>query len=455
MPANTLLQRFVEHQRQAALLQPADKVLLAVSGGVDSVVMAHLFAKAGYSFGIAHCNFHLRGDDSNADEEFVHALAQQYQVPFYCAEFDTTAFAKEHRLSIEEAARKQRYDFFHRTASENGYSFIATAHHLNDAIETFFINLIRGTGLTGLHGIRAKNGNVIRPLLPFTRQEIADYAAANKLPFHEDYTNNDTLFLRNKIRHNLMPVLKEISPQIERTMAQNMGNLADAEQIFRQAIVEKQQQIFRCDNDEITIAKSDIRQLVPAQTALFEMLRPFGFNATAVGNLLSSLESAGKQLYSASHTILIDRHNIIIRPSENCPDSPEYQIFEDAVSIDVPISLTFTHSQFDGSRSLVTDSDTVIVDSSKLKFPLVLRKWRTGDRFRPFGMKGSRKVSDFFKDNRLSLFEKNEKWLLCNADGEIIWIVGMRMDDSFAATQSTKEITIIKNNLYPKCVGDT
>ena len=455
MPANTLLQRFVEHQRQAALLQPADKVLLAVSGGVDSVVMAHLFAKAGYTFGIAHCNFHLRGGDSNSDEDFVRALAKQYQVPFHCAEFDTTAFAKEHKLSIEEAARKQRYDFFYRTASENGYSFIATAHHLNDAIETFFINLIRGTGLTGLHGIRAKNGNVIRPLLPFTRQEIAEYASDNKLPFHEDYTNNDTLFLRNKIRHNLLPVLKDISPQFERTMAQNMVNLADAEQILHQAIAEKQRQLFHYSNDEIKISKNDIRQLVSAHTSLFEMLRPFGFNATAVNNLLSSLDSAGKQLHSATHTILIDRNDIILRPLESSPDSNEYQIVEGTVCIKVPISLTFSHSEFDGCHSLVTDSDTVIVDTAKLKYPLLLRKWRTGDRFRPFGMKGARKVSDFFKDNRLSLFEKNEKWLLCNADGKIIWIVGMRMDDSFAVTESTKEITIIKNNLYPKCVGDT
>ena len=447
MSANTLLQRFVEHQRKAALFQPADKVLLAVSGGVDSVVMAHLFAKARYIFGIAHCNFHLRGDDSNSDEDFVRALAQQYQVPLHCAEFDTTAFAKEHKLSIEEAARKQRYDFFYRTASENGYLFIATAHHLNDSIETFFINLIRGTGLTGLHGIRAKNGNVIRPLLPFTRQEIAEYASANKLPFHEDYTNNDTLFLRNKIRHNLMPVLKDISPQIERTMAQNMDNLADAEQIFHQAIAEKRQQIFRCYNDEITISKNDILQLVSARTYLFETLRPFGFNATAVNNLLSSLDSAGKQLHSATHTILIDRNDIIIRPSENSPDSNEYQIFEDTVSIDVPISLTFSHLHFDGSHSLVTDSDAVIVDTAKLKYPLLLRKWRSGDRFRPFGMKGTRKVIDFFKDNRLSLFEKNEKWLLCNADGKIIWIVGMRMDDSFSVAKSTKEITIIKTLL--------
>ncbi|MBR4198815.1 MAG: tRNA lysidine(34) synthetase TilS [Bacteroidales bacterium] len=442
-----LLQSFTDHIRESGLFCPADRILLAVSGGVDSVVMTDLFAKAGYSFGIAHCNFHLRGSDSDSDEAFVRSLAEKYRVPVHCIGFDTTAFAKEHKLSIEEAARKLRYDFFDKIAEQHGYRYIATAHHNNDAIETFFINLIRGTGLTGLHGIRPVNGKIIRPLLPFSRQEISDYASRNSLPFHEDYTNNETVFLRNKIRHQLLPLLKEMSPQIEPTMMRNMANLADAEQIFHEAIAIKQERIFKVEDDKISVSKDDIRQLNPCNTYLFEMLRQFGFNATAVNDLLSAIDSTGRQFHSQTHTILTNRDTIIIKEKEIRADDTEYIIEEGVTTITAPIHLSFEQNVTDETQDFRTDQNTIVVDSQKLKYPLILRRWRQGDRFQPFGMKTTRKVSDFFKDNHLSLFEKNEKWLLCNNDGQIIWIVGMRMDDRFKVAPQSEEILMVKFSL--------
>ncbi|MBR0072916.1 MAG: tRNA lysidine(34) synthetase TilS [Bacteroidales bacterium] len=443
MPADNLLQRFIEHRQQTALFQPYDNVLLAVSGGVDSVVMAHMFAQAGYHFGIAHCNFHLRGADSNSDEEFVMSLAQQYNVPFHCVQFQTTSYAKEHKLSIEEAARKLRYDFFAHTAAENGYIYIATAHHNNDAIETFFINLMRGTGISGLHGILPKNSNIIRPLLPFSRLEISQYAAQHQLPFHEDCTNAETIFLRNKIRHSLLPLLKEISPQIEHTMMRNMANIAGAEQIYQQAVEQKRQQLLHHSGDTITILKSDLYQLQPCSTYLFEMLRPFGFSAAAVADIIDALKNTGRQFHTHSHTLLIDRDGLIIKPSVGRESDAQFVIAEGTRAISEPVCLTFEPANAFALQMLKTDSNTIIVDASLLKYPLALRKWANGDRFRPFGMKNSRKVSDFFKDARLSRFEKEQKWLLCNADGQIIWIVGMRMDDRFRLTATTATAMII------------
>ena len=252
----SLLKLFTDHVEKERLFDRSDKVLLAVSGGIDSVVMADLFAKAGYTFGIAHCNFQLRGKDSDSDEAFVKSLAEHYHVPIHCITFDTLAFAKSNKLSVEEAARKLRYDFFDDTIQNNDYQFVATAHHLNDSIETFFINLIRGTGIAGLHGIVPKNGKIVRPLLPFTRQEITQYASENSLQYHEDYTNNETVFLRNKIRHQVVPLLKQISPQIEQTMRQNLLNIAEAECVFRSSIAEKRQQLFQHDGEKIIISKT-------------------------------------------------------------------------------------------------------------------------------------------------------------------------------------------------------
>ena len=443
MPTDNLLQKFVEYVQCNHMFESSDKILLAVSGGVDSVVMTDLFKKAGFRFGIAHCNFHLRGDDSDSDENFVRSLAEKHHVPIYCASFDTKSYAKEQKLSIEEAARKLRYDFFHTTAQKYAYQYIATAHHNNDAIETLFINLIRGTGITGLHGIRPVNGDIIRPLLTFSRQEIKCYATLNELPYHEDYTNNETIFLRNKIRQQLIPLLKEISPQIEKTMMRNMANFSDAEEIYHAAIEEKRKEIVTQKNGKYYLTKSKIRKLKPANAYMFEFLRDFGFNSTTTTQILMSLDKIGSSFFSATHTVLIDRNHIIIKQLQQSSDTSEYLIYKNATSTEVPVKLIFETSDNIINNNTHTDNNTIIVDHSKLQYPLILRKWRHGDRFQPFGMIGKRKVSDFFKDNHLSLFEKNEKWFLCNNDGKIIWIVGMRMDNHFRVNLSTTKVTKI------------
>lgn len=442
----SLLKLFTDHVEKERLFDRSDKVLLAVSGGIDSVVMADLFAKAGYTFGIAHCNFQLRGKDSDSDEAFVKSLAEHYHVPIHCITFDTLAFAKSNKLSVEEAARKLRYDFFDDTIQNNDYQFVATAHHLNDSIETFFINLIRGTGIAGLHGIVPKNGKIVRPLLPFTRQEITQYASENSLQYHEDYTNNETVFLRNKIRHQVVPLLKQISPQIEQTMRQNLLNIAEAECVFRSSIAEKRQQLFQHDGEKIIISKNIIRGLTPRNTYMFELLRPYGFNPTTVSVLLSALDNTGKSVFSKTHMALVGHNDIIISPIEKVPSAMELSIPEGVEIVSNPIKLSFGQIEAKSLTDLHTTDNTIIVDSAKLKYPLVLRKWQANDRFRPFGMKGTRKVSDFFKDNHLTRLEKNEKWLLCNANGQIIWIVGMRMDDTFKVDKKTEHITIIQ---YP------
>lgn len=444
---DSLFEKFIEHLQSHPLFDHGDRILLTVSGGVDSVVMAELFHRANMEFGIAHCNFQLRGGDSMRDQNFVENLAEKYGVPLHLATFETSAYAKENKLSIEEAARELRYRFFEETRRNFRYEYIATAHHNNDSIETFFINLLRGTGIAGLHGIRPKHGHIIRPLLPFTRAEILDFAGKNKIDFCEDYTNSDTVFLRNKIRHNLIPLMKEISPAFERTMRKNIEHLAEVESIYKDSVKEMQERIFRHSDNKVTIQKDDIRKLNPPHAYLFEMLRPYGFNSATTENLLQMMDgTSGKMFRSESHTLLVDRGEIILKPIGNDTAS-EILIDKDIASIKEPIFLTFNNIHTEDLQNPKTAQNEILVDGGKLRYPLKLRKWKTGDRFKPFGMKGSRKVSDFFKDQHLSLFEKEEKWLLCNADDRIIWIVGMRMDDSFKITSDTKEVLKIKNDI--------
>ena len=407
-------------------------VLAAVSGGRDSVVLAELLHRGGYRFEIAHCNFHLRGDESDRDEQFVRTLANRYGVPIHVAQFDTNAYASEKKISTEMAARELRYEWFEKVRQERNLDLIAVAHHRDDAIETFFINLLRGAGLAGLCGMKAENGYVVRPLLHVSREEIDKFVADENLDYVDDHTNATDLYLRNRIRHQLMPLLRELNPSFDATMEQNLHNLSDANEVFIKTIETLRNETItkRIDGiDEIPV--SNIENLKPQGTLLFELLRPYGFNSDTVNEILASLHSeSGRQFLSPTHKLVKDRETLQITPLCKNNTQPVIEISEPVKREEIP--------------TLKTAKDTILCDAERLRHPLSLRKWKEGDRFHPFGMKGSRLVSDYFSDMKLSIIEKQQQWLLCDADGEIVWIVGMRADGRFAVTEKTAEVTMIK-----------
>ena len=406
-------------------------ILAAVSGGRDSVVLAELLHRGGYRFEIANCNFHLRGEESNRDEQFVRRLAEQYGVPCHVTQFDTDAYASEKKISIEMAARELRYEWFEQVRQERGLDLIAVAHHRDDAIETFFINLLRGAGLSGLCGMKAENGKVVRPMLHISREEIDRFIADEHLDYVDDCTNTSDLYLRNRIRHQLIPLMRELNPSFDSVMEQNLKNLSDANEIYQAAVATMLGGIIthRQDGiDELPIAA--IENLTPQKTLLFELLRPYGFNTDTVNEIAAGLHSeSGRQYLSPTHQLVKDRETLQITPLDCKEQQPRLNISD-------PIPR-------ESITTLKTDKDNILCDADLLKQPLSLRKWRDGDRFLPFGMKGSRLVSDYFSDMKLSLIEKQRQWLLCDADGEIVWIVGMRADGRFAITEKTKTIVRI------------
>ena len=407
-------------------------VLAAVSGGRDSVVLAELLHRGGYRFEIAHCNFHLRGDESDRDEQFVRTLAKHYGVPIHVAQFDTNAYASEKKISTEMAARKLRYEWFEKVRQERNLDLIAVAHHRDDAIETFFINLLRGAGLAGLCGMKVQNGHVVRPLLHVSREEIDKFVADENLDYVDDHTNATDLYLRNRIRHQLMPLLCELNPSFDSTMEQNLHNLSDANEVFLKTVETLRNETITKRVDGIDeIAVRDVESLKPQGTLLFELLRPYGFNGDTVNEILASLHSeSGRQFLSPTHKLVKDRETLQITPLHKDDTHPVIEISEPVKREEI--------------STLKTAKDTILCDAKRLRHPLSLRKWKEGDRFHPFGMKGSRLVSDYFSDMKLSIIEKQQQWLLCDADGEIVWIVGMRADGRFAVTEKTTEVTMIK-----------
>lgn len=420
------------HQ-SSSLFCPGQKGLLAVSGGIDSAVLCHLMHSAGLPFAIAHCNFHLRPGDCDRDEAFVRQLAQRYGTEFYLAHFDTPAYARAEGLSIEDAARRLRYHFFkevlqglHQSefaADPTPLSYIATAHHRDDASETFFINLLRGTGIAGLHGIRPRQGHLIRPLLPFSRADIEAYAAANSLEHVEDSTNASPIFLRNRIRHEVLPLLRSIQPTADEALQRTMRYLNDTETIYFQAIEDCRKRICLVEGDTIRIAIDAVAKLNPQRTLLFELLRSYGFTAHQVDDILASLSGQpGACFQSPSHRLLRDRQHLIITPHPT--------ITPTTLQISHPQTLTLPQGTL--SVEIVPqlpascDANHAYFDSSRVQWPLTLRHWQEGDRFHPFGMKGTQLVSDLFTHRKLSLVEKESAWILVDARGTILWIVGLR-----------------------------
>ena len=310
-----MLQRFVQYIQQQHLFSQEQKVLLAVSGGRDSVVLFELMHRAHFKFAIAHCNFHLRPGDCDRDEQFVRSLSNQHGIMCHVAQFDTYQYADIHHLSIEEAARELRYNYFEQLRQQYSYAAIVTGHHRDDSTETFFINLLRGTGIAGLHGIRPKQGYIVRPLLPFGRDEIDAYVQQYNLSYVEDYTNATTDYRRNQIRHQLMPLLRQMAPSIDSTMQQTIAHLADVEQVYNDYISHLRAQLFEPIGEGWRIAINSILQLTPQSTLLFELLRIYGFNISQVNDILRGLNSQSGAIFNSNqYQVIIDRDYLLLNP---------------------------------------------------------------------------------------------------------------------------------------------
>lgn len=413
----------------------SQKLLLATSGGIDSMVLADLFLKNGLNFAIAHCNFNLRGTESNQDQQFVEQYCLKNNIPFFTTSFNTQKFAEDYQLSIQLAARKLRYEYFYELIKESHFDFVATAHHLDDSIETFFINLSRGTGIDGLTGIPMQNDKIIRPLLDFSRKDIENYASDNKLSWREDSSNTSDYYLRNKIRHHLTPILRELNPSFALSFQQTLKHLKQAQSLRDDASKIVYKKIVEDEADFKKINLKELKILPNYKAYLYHWLQPLGFTAWEdIYNLVDA--KTGKQIFSENHQLLKNRDFLIIAPKTKHTDE-KFIIERHTSEVNFNIKLLFCKV----SKPFFSTNKTIFVDDEKLRYPLTLRRWKTGDIFHPLGMNGkSKKVSKFFKDEKLSRIEKENTWLLCSNDDEIIWIIGKRADERFKINHTTKNI---------------
>jgi len=416
------------------------RLLLAVSGGLDSMVLLHLFKRLNYEISIAHCNFQLRGLESFEDQNFIQDYAKANGIPIFVTQFDTTAFAKDYKLSTQVAARELRYNWFYELLEKNKFDYILTAHHADDNLETFLINLTRGTGLEGLTGIPKQNDKIVRPLLSFSREEIENYAKTNTIKWREDSSNASDKYLRNKIRHNLIPILKDLNQNFLSSFQNTQNYLQEAQTMVEDASIMVYQQVAKEEeNDSIHFDLKKLMQLPNYKSYLYHWLREYGF--TAWDDIYDLAESqSGKQVFSSDFRLLKDRDSLILSPINLVNEKEEYFIDENQKEVKIPLNLSLSKA----SDISIGSNTTIFVDEDKLQFPLILRRWDEGDVFQPFGMKGkSKKVSKLFKDEKLSLIEKENAWILCS-DNQIVWVVGIRQDERFRITHTTKNLLKIQ-----------
>ncbi|WP_345091084.1 tRNA lysidine(34) synthetase TilS [Flavobacterium chungnamense] len=410
------------------------KLLLATSGGIDSMVLVHLLHQLKYDFAVAHCNFQLRGEESDGDEAFVTSFCKERQIEVFVQKFDTAKFAEDYKLSIQLAARKLRYGWFYELIDKEHFDYILTAHHLDDSLETFLINLSRGTGLDGLTGIPNQNERIIRPLLSFSRLDIEHYAKANAVQWREDSSNASDKYLRNKLRHDVVPVLKELHPNLLASFENTLEHLKQAQSLVEDASKLVYKIVVKEEKHLLKFQLKELLKLPNYKAYLFQWLKNYGF--TAWDDIYNLVEAqSGKQIYSEHYCLLKDRDCLILSLKEEATATDIYLIDKNVSQVNIPLKFEFCNVG-DISES---NSNSIFVDEEKLLFPLVLRRWQEGDFFYPAGMLGKKKVSKYFKDEKLSLIEKSNQWLLCS-DNQIIWIVGMRQDERFKATSNTIKI---------------
>lgn len=439
-----MLERFKQFISQEKLILPGEQTLLAASAGVDSSVLCDLFLKAGWPFVLAHCNFQLRGTNSELDEFFVKKMAQQAGVPFVSIRFDTMDFAEENKLSIQEAARQLRYEWLEQVLQQTNCQHIATAHHLDDSIETVLFNFARGCGIRGLHGILPRNGRLIRPLLFASKKEILEFASREGILFREDLSNLEDKYTRNKIRLQAIPVFEKINPSFQKSAAATIGRLREVEHIFDFAIQTIREKVMQQEGSQWKIDTAQLLSYPAPSTVLYELLRPFGFNGEQVTQILQSIEDQpGKLFQSDGWHLLFDRFFLVLKSRENVGGG---QIITAIPASPIILS--------DGSRlsfslkngppaTFPQDPDSAWLDFDQLTFPLSLRHWQPGDVFQPIGLGGHRqKLQDFFSDRKLSRFDKEKVWLL-ESDGAIAWVVGMRLDERFKVSSQTKRCLVV------------
>ncbi|MBE98936.1 MAG: tRNA lysidine(34) synthetase TilS [Flavobacterium sp.] len=438
-----MLNQLRHHLQQNLPFLQNSKLLLAVSGGIDSIVMATLFKTLGYEIALAHCNFRLRGSESDGDDSFVNTFAEKNNIPVHTTRFDTVSFASDNKVSIQMAARQLRYSWFNELLEKHGYDYLLTAHHLDDQIETFLINFTRGTGLEGLTGIPQQNGRVVRPLLPFSRIEIEQYAQELGLEWREDSSNTSDKYLRNKLRHDIVPVLKKLNKDFGKSFASTTEHLQQSLSLVQDAAVMVYKEVVTEKENQKHINLQQLLRLPNYKAYLYKWLHPFGF--TAWHDIYSLVETQpGKYIFSEGFRLLKDRDVMILEPISSETDAI-YTIEEGQEIVSEPVSLRL---QQIGELPKDMLKNGIYVNKQLIKFPLFVRKWQEGDYFYPFGMNGRKKKgSKFFKDEKMSLPDKENTWLLCSAN-DVVWIIGQRADERFKVTEQTTQILNIQ--LLPK-----
>jgi tRNA(Ile)-lysidine synthase len=425
------------------LIKQGDKILLAVSGGIDSMVMAHLFLRRNHKEGIAHCNFSLRGQESDKDEELVRQFAADNNIPFYTIRFETKAYAKRNKLSVQMAARELRYNWFEEIRRKNGFDSVAVAHNLNDNIETLLINLIRGTGLAGMAGIKPLNNNIIRPMLFATRQEIQTYCDKNKIVFREDKSNADTKYTRNKIRHQVIPVIKEINPSVELTLNETAERFSGFNEIVSDYISQLREKIGEEKEHIISFNISLLKTHLHNKAVIFELFKPYGVAKAKLNDLIRVIDGkTGGQIITDTHRIIKNRKEIVVS-EEAYMQETSYTISDINAFCIYPGISSARNVKITDTYEIPSDPHIACIDLQRISFPVLIRKWKPGDYFYPLGMKQKKKLSDYFIDNKYSRFDKETIFIL-ESDGKIVWLIGDRIDDRFKITSSTKKGLLLK-----------
>ncbi len=440
-----MLSEFLKYIDSNKICRKTDRILLGVSGGIDSMVMTHLFISSGFKTAIAHCNFSLRGEESDRDEDLVKITADENKIPFFSKRFETRKFAVENGLSVQMAARELRYSWFETILSEKNYDYVAVAHNLNDNIETFLINLIRGTGISGLTGMKPVCNRIIRPLLFASRHQIEDYCKLYGIPFREDKSNTDTKYTRNKIRHLILPIMKEINPSIEITLDETAEKFSNTYEIVKSYLqIVENKVLIKPEGNVISYSVKELGKYIHNKTLIFELFRPYGIKGRSVVDLINIVTgNTGGRIITSSHILIRNRNELIVFP---LAEQPKY-VYCEINNIDELSSspgIEYALKEIVPSDFRVScDKKTAVLDYSKITFPLIIRRWEKGDSFIPLGMNKYKKLSDYFIDNKFSRLEK-ENTLILESSGNIVWVIGERIDDRFKITSDTTEILKIR-----------